>query len=515
MCRAGGRRCPAYSDPAKTAERNARRRAAYAKSKGKAPAVHAKSQSESLANSTSSTTVSEKLSEVLEGVVFEKPSTLAEKEKEAMNAKNNLSNMIIEVEQDSAVELDEKNKNNITAQENLLNILAEVTAENEAKKAEEKAKHTSSKESGGVTFDKDSPFSADPYASDNDLYKQVFEGTKFNLLHNNVNQQVQDDEAFTTSIITEYKPELNIEVRENSGLLADMGYFNKQTVSGVLDYTNIDGSSEMAEKLGFRKLEEGDTYAVTENTKMELDDFVTMGDEETKNYDEDENEAITGFSVASYEWLNEALFNKKVAADDNEEPGNFSEAFEAADYNRDDRTFNNISTVVGVMDEALAKGPKKQRTLYRSVPGYANMLRDSNGKKMTASDWAKSMYAPGKEVVFDGYQSTSPKANAVGSFLSNSGLMYEIITPEGVNISSKSSFKKEQEVTLPRSARYTVVSVVDQVNVEGKNKTIFENVTVVRLMAINSKGEILDGTNSDPIEPMKKEDYEQKKANSW
>lgn len=55
---------------------------------------------------------------------------------------------------------------------------------------------------------------------------------------------------------------------------------------------------------------------------------------------------------------------------------------------------------------------------------------------------------------------------------------------------------------LPRDSRYMIVGKQKasggySVLVNGKSKIIKTDITVVQLVAINSKGEVLDGTNAD------------------
>lgn len=67
----------------------------------------------------------------------------------------------------------------------------------------------------------------------------------------------------------------------------------------------------------------------------------------------------------------------------------------------------------------------------------------------------------------------------------------EISTPAGMNVSSVSRIKGEAEVLLPRGARYVVV---------GRYST--DAAVVLQMVAVNSKGELLDGTNDDPPPPL-------------
>jgi hypothetical protein len=76
----------------------------------------------------------------------------------------------------------------------------------------------------------------------------------------------------------------------------------------------------------------------------------------------------------------------------------------------------------------------------------------------------------------------------------SSGMLFEILTPEGVNVTSVSEYRSEREVLLPRNQTYVVVGHKEIVNDEDYPEY---NQKVVQLVAINSKGEVLDGTNAD------------------
>src|SRR5699024_4041978 len=69
----------------------------------------------------------------------------------------------------------------------------------------------------------------------------------------------------------------------------------------------------------------------------------------------------------------------------------------------------------------------------------------------------------------------------------NHGLVYEILTPEGINITDKSHYTTEHEVVLPRDSKYIVAGVQKSQN----------GGACVQLVAVNNNGEVLAGTNSD------------------
>lgn len=73
------------------------------------------------------------------------------------------------------------------------------------------------------------------------------------------------------------------------------------------------------------------------------------------------------------------------------------------------------------------------------------------------------------------------------------GVIFEIGTPEGLNVQSMSEFTHDQEVILPRGAKYVVVGQYDaEFAYIGMNAPP-KKVPVVQLIAVND--ELLDGTN--------------------
>jgi len=481
MCRTGGRRCPAYTDPVQIAARNARRRAAYAMKKSKQPSnvasnVFVKSDN----HSEEVNSPSQKMSNMLEDLTKEKKATTKVQKKKSVYSKP--------VSSKKATKANEKTTKTATA------------SNQELKKTDEKPKNSEN-------------IVAAPIFDNPAVFNPVFEGESFDVnVKGKTFKKASGDKLFKVDKESHvYDEELNVSSYNNEGLLCDNHYFNNKTVTGLLDYTKIDGKPETDEKLGFRKMtKQYDIYTDNPVGYDALEEFKEMSRSEVKDFTSDESTVVREFSVSTYEWLNDALYQKEVAKGVGTKAKNFAEKLESANYSKSERTFKALTETVEKMDGALSKGPKKQRTLYRGVASYASLFNSKSGTK-SVSDWVDENLEIGKEIKFDGYQSATPKPQAMGSFLSNKGLMYEIITPEGVNISSNSSFAKEYEVTLPRDAKYTVVSINKNVDVQhGDDKyshSISKDVTVVRLIATNSKGEILDGTNSDTPAPLKNKDF--------
>lgn len=139
----------------------------------------------------------------------------------------------------------------------------------------------------------------------------------------------------------------------------------------------------------------------------------------------------------------------------------------------------------------MRKSPKKQRIVYRGIVNESHIIQSSRD----VDSWIKEHGQLGQTLTFNSYTSTTASVDRARSISGkdSSGMIFEILTPEGINVTSVSEYKDEKEILLPRNQTYVVVghkTIVDEYGPEFNQK-------VVQLVAINSKGEVLDGTNAD------------------
>lgn len=523
MCRAGGRRCPIYTDPEKIKERNARRRAAYKANKASKGKKFTPSDFKNVENSVNETQV-----KVAEPVV----KVNASDEKFVANILDMEENLFgaapgkkkVAVKKPSVKKTAKIMKKEESDPEAELTADLTNTVTEKEEPVVEKVPPVDVPEDNVPTVE-DVPVVEDEPTVDVSKVvelspagkaktKKIYSGSvemKKDFDDKNWNAPTKKYTAaslFKTTGLEEYNPQLNIDLKEHSGVLVDIGYFNKKSVSGVLDYTKL-GSESSDAALGFvdfEKVDGGnlklDLYEL--RSKINQQTLRGIGEAEVKDLSADDRTALNYFTSNSYEWVNQALFNREVSdvtkyseTKKKAEDMTLTEAIGSYDHHKEV-----LKNIANHLDEALTKGKKQQRTLYRGVKGYADFLRDENGNKIEASQWVDKNLKVGGEIVFDGYQSATPAAEGLGAYSSDDGIIYEIITPEGVNVESITAFSGECEVTLPRQARYTVASITKNVDVQINSYGTRRDNTVVRLIAINSKGEVLDGTNSDPVEPI-------------
>lgn len=303
----------------------------------------------------------------------------------------------------------------------------------------------------------------------------------------------------------------------NIGTLAESGYFNPDTVHGTIDYRNLD--DDAAETFGFARIPEYEPYVLTEHNTADMDTFFEVSRAELDQASEDEKRAADFYTGRDFRWINDSIYGKIDAPGDDQ--WNHDEGAETMDFQQltslvteDDRKYNDtasgppvrtasaVKRIVDTLDAAIDKGPKRQRTVYRAVKGTSSLF---GGKSV--GQWLDEDGRNGTEVVFEGYQSTSPKTDGIKKFAQDNGVIFEVLTPEGINVTGNGHFDDEFEVMLPRDTRYMVVGSSRHVDIDFPHthhtayKDSVDNMTVIRLVAINSRGEVLDGTNSDPVQP--------------
>ena len=223
---------------------------------------------------------------------------------------------------------------------------------------------------------------------------------------------------------------------------------------------------------------------------------------------ESEKKALVYFSTDNYDWVNGALYSKESLPSVKGSRANFGdgtvdtqitsvasgEQFAEDQYitPESERTQEALKEVVNTLDTALDKAPRtKTRLLYRGVQPNGQI----DGKP--AWLWAKQNAPVGKVLKFDGYLSTTSEYETANKTYASDkeSVIFEIRTPEGLNISSISSYSDEQEVLLPRGEQYAVVGNHYVRRRKDTPKGSLKGTRIIQLVAINDKGEVLDGTN--------------------
>lgn len=330
------------------------------------------------------------------------------------------------------------------------------------------------------------PNSATPANFRNRFMDQTFHG---NLM----------SDLFRSNNSTAELEKLNIKASANDGLLVDHNYFAPKSMSGIIDYQNLNEDSY--KEFGFLKPETGDHHE--KEVGFNESEMAELSKSELKGIGKRNVAALRFFTSDEFEWFNSAHYgneyglNKDTNDDHDSVLDKLTEStssFTSLPYKY--RSKKAVRELTEKLDETLKMGPKVPRILYRGVEDMSGNFRDMDPK-----EWIEDNATLGQEVVFDGYQSTSAsyaKSKEYAGY--GNGVVYEILTPEGINVTGISEYDTEFEIILPRKSRYMVVGVHLSETDDMHHH--------IQLVAINDKGEILDGTNADEKEPIYNDEFE-------
>lgn len=297
-----------------------------------------------------------------------------------------------------------------------------------------------------------------------------------------------------------YQDKLNISTVSNDGALVDNHYFSSHSVQGVPNYNVFD--EESYKMFGFDTVDDDYDKKKIRSRVLEDDDMYDLSSMELRHLSFEEMAALRFYSSGHFEQLNTILYHGESHLDpfqNGEDTSDFftgDNLFRMDSYSLDVVAFNKkfVQELTGYLDSALEQGPKMQRVVYRGMSD--DRFYETGG---TAHDWLKKNIALGQEIVFDGYQSTTYSyRTAKNTYAEDNGVVFEIMTPDGLNITAVSEFEEEQEVLLPRKSRYMVVGVHEGVkaDIHGSDSVI----NVVQLIAINDTGEIVNADNKKKLE---------------
>lgn len=306
-------------------------------------------------------------------------------------------------------------------------------------------------------------------------------------------------DLFTAKGQTVESKKINIKSSANEGELVEKKYFASRTVSGQVNYNELSENSYI--EFGFEEISEDIDYYEDRELRSSQDDILALSKHETSGLDFKEKAAIKFFTSNDYEWFNDAIYSKgaslnpKVRNSESRDPmDQVQKEGDLIYINEDEQNVRALNSISKKLDEALTKGPKIQRVIYRGKSANSKSFKDYENVK----DWIGKNAKLGQEVKFDGYQSATADMSVAArneySGWKAPGLIYEILTPEGINITSESNYVTEREVLLPRDSRYMVVGV----HYDQTKSHLGHKAHVVQLVAINETGEVLTGDNASP-----------------
>jgi hypothetical protein len=305
---------------------------------------------------------------------------------------------------------------------------------------------------------------------------------------------------------------LGVSSRYCAGYLADYEYFTRKQISGLVDYTKLNENSY--KEFGFQVPSEERKHF------LHLDDIKRISAAELKPLTFGEKSALNFYTKSTYSWINKALFANGnpvllETREDEETPqfNNENKEFDPKKHSITDasrRSTELLHVFTKRVDSAMSRAPLQQRVVYRGINYTHEAFHNYDWDNDFVENYVEKNYPLGREVKFDGYQSTSMNAGVAAGFASKNGLLFEIRTASGLNVSSVSSAGAEEEVLLPRDSRYMVVGVHKKVGYKtagthkDSNPTI-PNITIVQLVEIDEKGYICDESHMNEPNPLTSE----------
>ena len=296
---------------------------------------------------------------------------------------------------------------------------------------------------------------------------------------------------------------LNLTQETVEGALVENGYFSDKVTHGVINYNNI--TPESYKEFGF----EDPSDSFQNQKSFTVQEMMDLSELELEGLNPHEKQGLRYFTSSGYRWMNEALYSGEVESTtvENKDYSIFNEDPWATNARVDNYDENALHQLCNAIDSAMEKAPKKQRIVYRGMSLYNKVFGKESEfddpynyeeRSAALSKWIDENLKLGQEIKFDGYQSSTPHKGTATNYAGQGGLVYEILTSEGINVTSISHFSNEREVLLPRDARYMVVGVNEAEDSGGSEYK------VVQLVAINESGAVLDGTNTSPLADLPK-----------
>ena len=272
-------------------------------------------------------------------------------------------------------------------------------------------------------------------------------------------------------------------------------YYTPRTISGRIDPDLLDENSW--KNFGFSSQNDWNNSDFLCQKDDNIDIYEKWSNKEISVLSPGEQMCCKLFTSPAYEEYADIIYGNSLP--DSHSFENYrdgDDAFNDPEYYYNELLMNTSSRdavlqVTKNIDSAMKKTPKKQRVVYRGIVNESHIIQSSGD----VDGWIKEYGQLGQTLTFNSYTSTTASVDRARSISGkdSSGMIFEILTPEGINVTSISEYRDEQEILLPRNQTYVVVghkTIIDEYGPEFNQK-------VVQLVAINSKGEVLDGTNAD------------------
>lgn len=259
---------------------------------------------------------------------------------------------------------------------------------------------------------------------------------------------------------------------------------------------------------GFKKIDKTMTYNETRDDHLSMNDCLDDSEKELAILNDAEKSSLRFFTSSNFKRVNSAIYHQSFKTGD-------SEKFFVGDNLKIDNSYDVTPAVTkdfakevtGLLDSALDQAPREDRIVYRGMSenyffehslidmdmdSFDDDIFDSDFDMFSSptDDWVKKNVVLGETMHFDGYQSTSLSSRFGEDYAGPGGVIFEIKTPEGLNVTSVSCHNHEKEVVLPRDSHYMVVGLHKDVPLSVGGKAY-----VVQLVAIDDNQEIITKEN--------------------
>ncbi len=322
-------------------------------------------------------------------------------------------------------------------------------------------------------------------------------------------------------------PNTQLKKEEAEGILVENKYFDRYEITGHINPEELDENSWM--KFGFYN-PQSDKHINHDNELLHK-----LSEAELSNLNENERAALRLFTSSSYSWINSALYNEdrdrphyRLPLKDDSDKNTTVFTTDALNPNKTfsnsevPRTISALKELTTEIDSALDSGPNKQRILYRGMSqrlemfkNYWNEDNDPYGEQII-NNFVDNNIQLGSTLSFSGYQSSSQNSDVGLNYAKENGLLYEIRTSRGLNITASSQYESEAETLLPRNSKYIVVGIHKNVkrSMEWKTNKGYSKkgtpkvITVIQMVEVDDNNEIVSGKNIPKIKPLSEKQLE-------
>lgn len=254
---------------------------------------------------------------------------------------------------------------------------------------------------------------------------------------------------------------------ENNSTLSQFGYESRVKAEGKINPEELNEDSWR--DFGFT----GPEILKRKSSIDELTFYNMASDQELEQLTDEEKDAVEFFTSSDFAEFNRAVFNGGEVDPEKQE------AF--------DELINKI-------DSGLGKNPGLTKVVYRGVKTRASAIGlteddDYYSTEKKVREYVEDNFKVGESVSFSGYQSTSLDPYVATSWAERDGIVFEIMSPKGVNITSISRNPEETEVLMPRNTRYMVVGVQDSKEIGFAYRSKPSH--IIQLVAVDEDNNIL------------------------